>query len=138
MPDLTKEHKKAMAKGRRQAKIVRDYLDALEADANRGAPGRPSDPNAVREKIADYEKRIGDEDDALRRVELIQKRLDSQEHLARLESDPDPTELQSDFIDVASEYSERKGITYMAWRELGVPAAVLKDAGIPRTRRSVT
>lgn len=135
MAELTKEHKEALARGRRQAKVVRDYLDALEADQNRGAPGRPSDPDAVREKIADYEKRIEEEEDPLRRVELIQKRLDSEQHLADLESGPDPEEIESDFVDVAKEYSERKGITYKAWRELGVAASVLKEAGIPRTRR---
>lgn len=132
MPDLTKEHQEALARGRRQAKVVRDYLDALEADQSRGAPGRPSDPDAVREKIADYEKRIEDEDDPLRRVELIQKRLDSEQHLADLESGPDPEEMESDFLEVAKEYSDRKGITYTAWRELGVDPAVLKRAGISR------
>ena len=30
-------------------------------------------------------------------------------------------------------YSERKGISYAAWREIGVPAAVLKRAGISRS-----
>lgn len=136
MPDLSADHKRALAKGRRQAKIVRDYLEALEADQSGGTPGRPSDPDAVREKIADYGKRIEEEADPLRRVELIQKRLDSGEHLSDLESAPDVENHESDFIDVAKEYSERKGITYMAWRELGVPASVLREAGVPRNRRT--
>ena len=29
-------------------------------------------------------------------------------------------------------YAERKGISYAAWRELGVPADVLKKANITR------
>ena len=29
-------------------------------------------------------------------------------------------------------YAQRKGISYAAWRELGVPADVLKKAGISR------
>jgi hypothetical protein len=32
----------------------------------------------------------------------------------------------------AAPYSERKGITYSAWREVGVPANVLEKAGISR------
>ncbi len=32
----------------------------------------------------------------------------------------------------AAKYAERKGISYAAWRELGVPADVLKKAGISR------
>jgi hypothetical protein len=33
---------------------------------------------------------------------------------------------------VAAEYGQRKGISYAAWRELGVSPAVLKRAGITR------
>lgn len=136
MAELSKEHKKALARGRRQAKAVRDYLEALEADRSAGTPGRPSDPDAVRAKIADYQQRIHDEDDSLKRVELIQKRLDSEDHLEQLETTPDLAGQLERFVQVAKEYSERKGITYTAWREMGVPASVLKSAGIPRTRRT--
>ena len=38
------------------------------------------------------------------------------------------------FVKVARSYSERQGITYTTWREIGVDAAVLSKAGI--TRRS--
>ena len=40
--------------------------------------------------------------------------------------------LESGFVKVVSAYSERKGISYAAWREQGVPAAVLKAGGIKR------
>jgi hypothetical protein len=40
--------------------------------------------------------------------------------------------FEADFVKAAKGYSERKGISYTAWRELGVPAAVLKQAGIGR------
>jgi hypothetical protein len=35
-------------------------------------------------------------------------------------------------VGAAKAYSERRGISYAAWRELGVEAAVLKKAGIGR------
>ncbi len=35
---------------------------------------------------------------------------------------------------VAKSYGERKGITYATWRGAGVSPAVLRAAGIPRTR----
>jgi hypothetical protein len=44
----------------------------------------------------------------------------------------DLTELEQDFVKAAAGYSERKGISYAAWRELGVSAATLKAAGIGR------
>ena len=36
------------------------------------------------------------------------------------------------FAGAAKAYGERKGITFAAWREFGVPTAVLKQAGITR------
>ena len=47
----------------------------------------------------------------------------------------DLDELEAGFVEHARSYSERKGISYSAWRETGVPAAALKKAGISRTRR---
>ncbi|MDZ7734518.1 MAG: hypothetical protein U5R31_16850 [Acidimicrobiia bacterium] len=38
--------------------------------------------------------------------------------------------LESDFVKAAAEYGESKGIDYRTWREAGVPAGVLKKAGI--------
>ena len=43
------------------------------------------------------------------------------------------TKMESAFANVASAYSDRKGISYGAWRSAGVPAAVLKKAGVART-----
>jgi len=37
-------------------------------------------------------------------------------------------------VEVAKSYSSRKGISYAAWREVGVEPAVLKKAGISRAR----
>ena len=45
---------------------------------------------------------------------------------------PDLTALEKDFVKSAKSYSQRKGITYGAWREFGVPAEVLRKAGISR------
>ena len=42
-------------------------------------------------------------------------------------------ELEAGFVAVAKLYSERKGLTYAAWREAGVDARVLKQAGISRS-----
>ena len=44
----------------------------------------------------------------------------------------DMTALEQDFIKAAAEYGRRKGITYAAWREVGVAPSVLKAARISR------
>lgn len=62
--------------------------------------------------------------------------MDYEEQLDRVEDAPDPDAIEEAFVKAAKEYSERKGITYSAWREVGVPAATLKATGIQRTRRT--
>ncbi len=67
-------------------------------------------------------------------MQLAQERLDLQRELSHSERAVDLTALQKDFAAAAqAAYGERKGITYAAWREVGVPDAVLKSAGISRS-----
>lgn len=129
---MTDEHKAALAKGRTQGRAVRDYLAALDADRK---PGRRMDRDTIESRIADIQNQIDAEGDPTKRVELIQKRLDLEGRLVDLQDEPDLEALEEGFVEAAAEYSERKGISYSAWREAGVPAAVLKRAGIRRTRR---
>ena len=42
--------------------------------------------------------------------------------------------LESAFVAVAAPYSARKGLTYAAWRAVGVTPRVLRAAGIGRPR----
>lgn len=130
---MSAQHKAALAKGREQAKAVRNYLQTLEQDGRRSSNLTPDQLNA---KIHELESRIQSESDPASRVELIQKRLDLEEQLKSASDGPDPEELEKGFVEAAKEYSERKGISYTAWRELGVPAATLREAGVSRTRRS--
>lgn len=130
---MSNAHKEALAKGRAQGKAVRDYLAALEEGSK---PGRRLSEAELTEKVGTLNQQIEEEDNPAKRVELIQKRLDYEERLAKMEDRPDVDALEKAFVEAAGEYSERKGISYTAWREAGVPAAVLKQAGVPRTRRA--
>lgn len=130
---MSDEHKAALAKGRTQGRAVREYLAALEQERK---PGRKLDRQTAESRITTVQEQIDAEPDPAKRVELIQRRLDLEERLVELADEPDMGSLEAGFVDAAAEYSERKGITYPAWRELGVPAAVLKSAGIKRTRRT--
>jgi hypothetical protein len=131
--EMSEEHKAALAEGRAQGRAVRDYLAALETDRK---PGRKVDAGAVEKRIADVQATIDAEPDPAKRVELIQKRLDLEAKLVDLQESADLEALEEGFVSSAAPYSERKGITYSAWREAGVPAAVLKRAGIKRTRKT--
>lgn len=128
---MSEDHKAALAKGRAQGKAVRDYLEALEKERTRG---RLPDRATLESQIEGVQELIDAEENPAKRVELIQRRLDHEERLVAMDDEPDMAALEDAFVDACEEYSQRKGITYRAWREAGVPAATLKRAGIRRTR----
>ena len=127
---LTDEHKAALAEGRRQARDIRAYLEGLATRQ----PGRPVTAETLRARLERLEGRIAGETDSLRHLELLQARIDVVAALEAVKSAADVVELERGFVASARAYGQRKGIGYAAWRESGVPAAVLKAAGIPQTR----
>lgn len=126
---MSQEHKDALARGRREARAIKTYLEAL---ANR-RPGRPVTTESLNGRIERLEAKLATETDPLKRVDLVQQRLDAVEALKRVEASADMDALEAGFVDHAAGYSERKGISYTAWRESGVPARVLRKAGIARS-----
>jgi len=129
---MSDDHKAALAEGRAQGRAVRRYLEALEA--HRPRRGRKRTPESIRKRLERIEAELP-EVDPLKRLQLIQERIDLQHELEASETTVDLTALEAAFIDAAKGYSERKGISYQAWRELGVPASTLKAAGIGRSSR---
>jgi hypothetical protein len=127
---MTDEHKAALAEGRNQGRIVRRYLEALEQ--NRPKRGRKRTKESVERDLARTEEAL-DSADALKRLELAQRRLDLQAELEAMDTTVDMGALESEFVGVAKAYAERKQISYQAWREAGVSAATLKAAGIGRS-----
>jgi hypothetical protein len=71
--------------------------------------------------------------DLLKRLLLTQERLELSGELAVMsDGGGDISSLETEFVRVAAGYARRKGVSYAAFRLLGVPAAVLKQAGISR------
>lgn len=130
---LSDGHKAALAEGRAQGRAVRRYLEAL--DAHKPRRGRKRTPETMRKRLARIEEEIPDAD-PLRRLQLVQERLDLQQEIDQAESKVDLEALEKGFVESARSYSERKGISYAAWREIGVPAATLRKAGIDRSTGS--
>lgn len=124
---MSEEHKIALAAGRVQGKAVRQYLEALSLGA--GSRGRPRTTESIDRQLAALEAKFATAD-ATSRLTLIQDRLDLEQARAELATTVDLSALEDGFVAVAASYSQRKGISYAAWRESGVPAAVLKRAGI--------
>ena len=127
---MSKEHKEALAVGRSQGRAIRNYLEALEA--HKPKRGRKRTPDSIAKRLATIEADLS-EVGPMDRLLLIQERTDLQAELESLEAGVDLVDLEEAFIAEALEFSERKGINYTSWRELGVDAAVLKAAGIRRS-----
>jgi hypothetical protein len=126
---LSEQHKAALVAGRDEGRAVRAYLEALES--NQPKRGRKRTPERIRTRLAEIDGSL-QEVDPLKRVLLLQERLDLTDELDRLTNTNDLAGLEAGFVKVAASYSDRKGITFAAWREVGVPASVLAGAGITR------
>lgn len=126
---VTEEHKAAMAQGRVEGRAIGSYLEALES--HKPKRGRKRTPESIDKQLADLEAKIA-ASNAITRLGLVQQRLDLQAEKASMGAAVDLSQFEEAFIAAAKGYSERKGISYAAWRELGVPADVLKKAGISR------
>lgn len=129
---ITDGHKAAMAQGRTESAAVRAYLEAIDTPKRRG---RKRSPENVKSRLAALGSEIPECNDPLRRLNMIQERTDLTAELAALESAPTgPTAaVEKAFIASAASYADRKGIGYQAWRDVGVPAGVLRQAGITRS-----
>jgi len=128
---MSQEHKDALARGRRESRAIKNYLKTIESRK----PGRPVTKDSLTSRLATVNSKLEGMDDPLKRLDLLQSRLDIEEALSSVKDVANLDQIEEDFVTNAKTYSQRKGISYTAWRRFGVPAAVLKNAGIPETRR---
>ena len=108
---------------------MRAYLEALEA--HKPKRGRKRTPDSMRKRLDVIDSTI-DDADPMSRLQMVQERMDLVAALDAAEATVDLTALEDGFAEAAKAYGARKGISYAAWREVGVPAAALKRAGITR------
>ncbi len=127
--EMTDEHKNALAEGRAEGRIVRSYLEALEA--GKAKRGRKRTSESITKRLDQIEIDI-DEADPVKRLELAQEKINLATELVQMDMVVDITSLEGEFVGVAKSYAERKGISYTAFRQSGVSASVLKQAGISR------
>lgn len=127
---LSNERKEAMAIGRAQTQIVRDYIGAIarqEASKNRGR----LNPEKLKGRILEAAQLFQTETDPIRKLDLLKKQREWTEKLQQWRDTEITPELEQAFIDVAADYADRNGYSYTDFRALGVTAAVLRQAGIP-------
>jgi hypothetical protein len=117
---------------RELGKVVRRYLGALEA--SRSSRGKRRTIEGFSARLLKIDELLVSAD-PLARLHLTQERIDLHAELVRVTNaqDPDLSGLEKEFVRVAKQYGELAGITFAAWRQVGVDAEVLDQAGIVRT-----
>ena len=126
---MTDAHKAALAVGRTESRAVREYLEALRA--NKPKRGRKRTPDSISKRLAEIEAELPFAD-AVRSLRLVQDQMDLRSELETIGETVDIAALEAGFVAVARTYGSRNGISYAAWRQVGVEASVLQAAGISR------
>jgi len=126
---MSDEHKAALAKGRMEGRIVRDYLEGLRA--TKPKRGRKRTPDTIKKRLEAIDSELASAS-PLDELLLIQERRDLEAELAAKSNAIDMDALEVEFVGVAKSYSDSKSISYASWRDVGVPAGTLKRAGISR------
>jgi len=104
--ELSPSHKAAMAEGRSQSRVVSKYLDALES--HKPKRGRRRTPESMKAKLANIDEKIG-EASAIKRLELVQERINIEKDLANAEATFDISDLENAFVAIAGSYGASKG-----------------------------
>jgi hypothetical protein len=117
MGKMTDEAKENMIMGQKAMRAVEAYLVYINQYKTRG---RPMSQAALSGKIIE-------ETNLAKKVILIAQ---MHEAIRRAEWAQKEAELKQEFLKYAPWFSEQHGVTYPAWREIGVSASVLAEAGI--------
>lgn len=128
-PSMSAAHKRALANGRNEGRIIREYLEIVEA--TKPKRGRRRTPESIAKRLSAITVELKSAD-PVTKVRLIQERLNLRRELAGMKTKAQVAAAEAKFVKVAKSFSQRNDITYDAWREFGVTPAVLKKAGIER------
>lgn len=127
---MSDEHRRRISEAHRQREVISAYLDAVGAPKRRG---RRISTEELRDRLSSAEQEM-QEATGVDRLKVAQSIIDLQERITEQEQAELTQqllgEMEKRFIEVAADYAERHKISRQAWREVGVPAKVLKDAGI--------
>jgi uncharacterized protein YicC (UPF0701 family) len=127
---MSDEHKAALAKGRVEGRVVREYLEGMRATKPKRGRKRTAETVTARLETIDAELESASPMDELL---LVQERRDLRSELESMSDTIDMKKLETEFVAVAKSYSQSKQISYQSWRDVGVEASVLKAADISRS-----
>lgn len=116
---MSEESKAKVQEGMAEARAIRAYLGLVQSDGfrNRGPRARSA---------VELEKAIDAATDPVERLKLRSQLR------AAVDIEMNEADLVKNFVEHCAAFSEKWGIIYADWRDEGVPATVLKEAGISR------
>src|SRR5437867_11331969 len=101
---MSAAHKAALAEGRDQGRMVRRYLEALEA--NRPRRGRKVTPDSMKKKLAAIEQKLPGAD-PLTRLQLTQERMNLEKALSAGDQRVDLTQPEGEVVEAAGPCGRR-------------------------------
>lgn len=127
---MTEDHKAALAAGREQSRIVRDYLAALGTTKKRR--GRQVTVESLQARLDKAVSDLSADPSPIDRLNLTQriKDIKAQLEVKQAPAAVDISALEKEFIRVGKSYAENRGISRATFAECGVEKRVLEAAGI--------
>lgn len=123
-----------MAKNTEERAAIVSYLAAIDRkNAPKPRGGRRRTTESIGRDITTCEQTIASTMDPIRKLHATQELLNLQHEAEQIASDEyyaDPTNFEADFIAHLSGYADRNAITASALRRVGVPARVIREAGL--------
>lgn len=113
----------------RDAMAIRAYLELLHQRPAHGSHSKLSDERRAR-IVSGLTSQIEHERDPIRRLQLISRREQHEQAIGAPTYAAQLAEAQAQAVPVLAAWADRKGISWQALREGGVPAVVLRQAGI--------
>ncbi|HTO01304.1 MAG TPA: hypothetical protein VL068_11575 [Microthrixaceae bacterium] len=124
------EHIEAMGRGRKAAAAVGSYLEALER--NKPQRGRRVPVEQLEARLSEA-REMSESATGLIQLNAAQAVMDLEKRIADAKApEQDLSQLEDGFVEWASTYAKSKGISYDAFRKVGVTPAVLRRANISR------
>lgn len=106
---------------------IRRYFNSL--DRPRTRKRKSPDVDKLHRRLDEVEGLLPSAD-PLRRVHLHQEQINLLRRLEEVETPVNPEEVEMKFIEYVAPWAEEKGVSWAALRAAGVPARILRQAGM--------
>ena len=127
---MTDEHKAALAEGRRAGQGGARPT-SRRSSSTKPKRGRKRTPESIRKQLDKIDAEL-DDADPVKKLQLIQDRIDLEAELEAIENKPDLTALEADFVAAAAGLQRAQGHLLRRLARARRRGRVLKRAGISR------